>query len=198
MTGHRFVFSVFCFPPVFLCSSPAWFPSHLSHISLISTALFPVSLHLHLIPSLVWFVLKLFPLFVDSSVPVLVSVLLSSCIYPYISPAPVPVPHVLDLLPAVFWVVRHFVVLFLFGGLLFAFRCLPFHGLDVIQARCLLSRPAGLFACTWVLIISRTVTNLLSAFKEQPHYIFSRAVPFRNSHPFPASLIDSDSKSCKL
>ena len=47
------VFLVFCYPLVFLCSSP-----HLSSISLISTVLFPVSLHLHLIPSLVQFVLK--------------------------------------------------------------------------------------------------------------------------------------------
>ena len=50
-----FSLSTFC-SPVFLCSSPPW---HLSQISFVSTALFPVSLHLHLIPSLVQFALKL-------------------------------------------------------------------------------------------------------------------------------------------
>ena len=54
--------STFCSPvfPVFLCSFPPW---HLSQISFVSTALLPVSLCLHLVPSLVQFVLKpeLFP-----------------------------------------------------------------------------------------------------------------------------------------
>ena len=48
-------------------------PPHLSHISLVSSAWFPVSLHLHLIPSLVYFVLKpalFLSLFVGSSVQI--------------------------------------------------------------------------------------------------------------------------------
>lgn len=47
---------VFCFQPVF--PSRSIFPPQLSHISLVSTALFPVSPRLHLISSLDEFVFK--------------------------------------------------------------------------------------------------------------------------------------------
>ena len=71
------VFPVFCFPTAFLCSFP-----YLSHISLVSTALFPVSLHLHLTSSLVEFVFKpeLFSLFV-------ILTLVVSPVFIHLSPA---------------------------------------------------------------------------------------------------------------
>lgn len=72
------------FPPVLLCSSPAsLFPPHLSHISLVSTFLFPVSLHLHPLLSLDCIQACVVPsLFVRSSVVVITSVLLSSSFLP--------------------------------------------------------------------------------------------------------------------
>ena len=76
------VIPVFCFPPVLL---PALIvPPHLSHISLISAAPFPPSLHLHIIPLLVWFC---------SSPCCSLPLRWFICCHPRVSCAPVAVPH---------------------------------------------------------------------------------------------------------
>lgn len=138
--------------PVQLCScapSQLASPPHPSHINLVSTVLFSVSLHLHLIPSLVQFVLK----------PVAHSLLVRPFSFPTSAPCLLcssdspfsrGVPHILLVFfsPRFLWICSHLfclVLLFAFWRIGLDFGHLHFTSLTF--AFCCFNRPVCFFHC---------------------------------------------------